>query len=518
MRGATVRTLHASSSSMKRRRHTQRRKAAARSASSSSVSEGMQTGKATPAAKKLRAYAQAMGSYAARLRPHADKLRLDVDKLRPYVDKLRPYVDKLRPYVDKLHPYASKLHQYAVKAVDAVGSWLHRGIVQVGKVSPRTAKRLEAVEAWVCQSDTRKLSVAALVAVLVLGIGFAAIFPEVAGRYGRVIFTSNQVVPLPDETRRAVREKAKQLAAALDGRLDRKRKLAGETWASAQILVAVRENDPDYASRIDVKLVEQYFRSMAGPECACWRRFPQGKHPNHLGVTSWVLWTFAQYGIPAHKGELEFLLSAQGSDGGWPLFGGAQQEKFASSYGTAAAILALHEQAVLQPDRERKKRLAAAVDRGADWLKSRVVAGRARWVDYPAWPEAQQDFLGVSGFALFALHRVGAWWLGSLDRDWLRELPAQAPAALRGEASAKAVQVGNRSFPDETRYYELPWTILATAEVYRSAGIFRKVRAVQWLERALAPGASIYELTGRENSAALLAEALLALRSEARHE
>ena len=478
----------------------------------------MQTGKATPPAKKLRAYAQAMGSCAARLRPYLDKLRLYVSKLRPYVDKLRLYVNKLRPYVDKLRPYASKLHRYAVKAVDAVGSWLHRGIVQIGKLSPRTGKRLEAVEAWVCQSDRRKLSVAALVAVLVLGIGFAAIFPEAAGRYGRVIFTSNRVVPLPDETRRAVREKAKHLAAALDSRLDRTRKLAGETWTSAQILVALRENDPDYASRIDAKLVEHYFRSMAGPECACWRRFPQGKHPNHLGVTAWVLWTFAQYGIPANKSELEFLLSTQGSDGGWPLFGGAQEEKFASSYGTAAAILALHGQAALQPDRGQRKRLAAAVDRGADWLKSRVVAGRARWADYPAWPEAREDFLGVSGFALFALHRVGAWWLGSLDRDWLRELPAQAPAALRGEASAKAVQVGNRSFADETRYYELPWTILATEEVYRSAGIFRKVRAVQWLERALAPGASIYELTGREKSATLVAETLLALRNEAKHE
>ena len=471
----------------------------------------MQTGKATPPAKKLRAYAQAMESCAARLRPYLDKLRL-------YVEKLRPYVEKLRLYVDKLRPYASKLHRYAVKAVDAVGSWLHRGIVQIGKLSPRTGKRLEAVEAWVCQSDRRKLSVAALAAVFVLGIAFAAIFPEAAGRYGRVIFTSNRVVPLPDETRRAVREKAKQLAAALDSRLDRKGKLAGETWASAQILVALRESDPDYASRIDVKLIEQYFRSMAGPECACWRRFPQGKHPNHLGVTSWVLWTFAQYGIAAHKSELEFLLSAQGADGGWPLFGGAQEEKFTSSYGTAAAILALHGQAALQPDRGQRKRLAAAVDRGADWLKSRAVAGRARWVDYPAWPEVQEDFLGVSGFALFALHRVGAWWLGSLDRDWLRELPAQAPAALRGEASAKAVQVGNRSFPDETRYYELPWTILATEEVYRSAWIFRKVRAMQWLERALAPGASIYELTGHEKNATLVAEVLLALRNEVKHE
>ena len=478
-------------------------------------------------AKKVRetviAWRRRAIARARKLRPYATKALETVkawwiactNRLRAYAGSAR---EKLRTRFPMLDVYARTLRLHAARVLQTVGSGYRAGLATIGRVSPRTAKAIVACETWLRQSNRRRLGLTALAVVLVLVTGFAAIFPEAAGRYGRVIFTSNRVVPLPDETRRAVREKAKQLAAALDSRLDRKRKLAGETWTSAQILVALRENDPGYASRIDVKLVEQYFRSMAGPECACWRRFPQGTHPNHLGVTSWVLWTFAQYGIPAHKGELEFLLSAQGSDGGWPLFGGAQQEKFASSYATAAAILALHEQSALQPDRQQKRRLAAAVDRGAAWLKSRVVAGRARWVDYPAWPEAQEDFLGVSGFALFALHRVGAWWLGSLDGEWLRELPAQAPAALRGEASAKAVQVGNRSFPDETRYYELPWTILATEEVYRSAGIFRKVRAVQWLERALAPGASIYELTGREKSATIVAEALLALRNEVKHE
>ena len=479
------------------------------------------------AAKEAR---ETVGTWLRRATARADKLRPHATKALETVkawwiagtNELRACagsaLGKIRTRFPMLDVTGRALRVHAGRVLQAVNSGYRAGVAAIGRVSPRTAKAIVAFETWLRQSDWRRLGLTALAAVLVLGAGFAAIFPEAAGRYGRVIFTSNRIVPLPDETRRAVREKAKQLAAALDSRLDRRRKLAGETWTSAQILLALRENDPGFASRIDVKVVEQYFRSMAGPECACWRRFPQGKHPNHLGVTSWVLWTFAQYGIPAHKSELEFLLSAQGSDGGWPLFGGAQQEKFASSYGTAAAILALHEQSALQPDRQQKRRLAAAVDRGADWLKSRVVAGRARWVDYPAWPEAQGDFLGVSGFALFALHRVGAWWLGSLDRDWLRELPAQAPAALRGEASAKAVQVGNRSFPDETRYYELPWTILATEEVYRSAGIFRKVRAVQWVERALAPGASIYDLTGREKSATIVAEALLALRNEVKHE
>jgi hypothetical protein len=448
------------------------------------------------AGKKMRATARAMEPYAA--------------GLRSYFDKLRPHFDKVRPYIDKLRPFANGVRRHSFKAVDAAWSWVHRGIVQVGKVSPRAAKRLEAIETWACRSDGRKLGTAAFAFVLVLGVGFSVIFPETAGRYGRVIFTSNRVVPLPDETRRAAGEKAKQLAAVLDTRLEKK--LAGEAWTSAEILVALRENDADYAGRADVKLIEQYFRSVAGPECACWRRFPQGKYPDHIGVTSWALWTFAQYGIPAHKGELEFLLSAQGADGGWPLFAGAQQGKFASSYGTAAAILALHGQSALEPDRERKKRLAASVERGADWLKNRVAPGRARWADYPAWSEAREESLAISGFVLFALHRVGASWLGSLDRDWMRELPAQAPAALGGEAPARKVQVGKRSYRDETRYYELPWTILATAEVYRSAWLFGKVRAVKWLERALAPGASIYELTGREKDAAIVAEALLALR------
>ena len=477
------------------------------------------------------------GDFANKLRAAAEKARgagrawlraaiARADKLRPYATKtLATFktlwiagTNKLRTRFPILDVYARALRLHAAHALEAVNRGYRAGVAIIGRYSPRTARAIVACETWLRQSGWRRLGLTALAVVLVLGTGFAAIFPEAAGRYGRVIFTSNRVVPLPDETRRAIREKAKQLAAALDSRLDRKRRLAGETWTSAQVLVALRESDPPTASRIDVKLIERYFRSVAGPECACWRRFPQGKHPNHLGVTSWVLWTFAQYGISAHKSELEFLLSAQSADGGWPLFGGAQEEKFTSSYGTAAAILALHAQAPLQRDRGQRKRLAAAVDRGADWLKRRVVAGRARWVDYPAWPEAQGDFLGVSGFALFALHRVGAWRLGSLDRDWLRELPAQAPAALRGEASAKAVQVGNRSFPDETRYYELPWTILATEEVYRSAGIFRKVRAVQWVERALAPGASIYDLTGREKSATIVAEALLALRNEMKHD
>lgn len=423
----------------------------------------------------------------------------------------------LRPYVDKLRPYADRLQRRAVRAVDAVGRWLHRGVVQVGRVSPRAAKRLEAAEAWVFQSDGRKLCAAGLVVVVVLGTGLAAVFPETTGRTCRVLFSSNRVVPLPNEIRRAAAEKAKELAAALETRIERKGKLSGQAWVSAQVLVALREND---LSRIDAKSIDQYFRSVAGPECACWRQFPRGEFPNHVGVTAWALWTLARYGIPANKGELEFLLSNQGAEGAWPLFAGAQGEEFASTYGTATAILALHEQSTLKANRAEQERLAAAVRRGADWLKARVADGRGRWADYPEGPEASQrgEFLGLSGFVLFALHRVGARGLAALDRNWLSQLPVEAAAARLSEASRKTVQVGRRSYRDETRYNALPWAILATAAVYRDASISGKVRATEWLERALAPGASIYTPTGKEKNAAIAAEALLAFRVGATRE
>jgi hypothetical protein len=407
----------------------------------------------------------------------------------------------------------NKLRVHVEKAREALKARLRAAAPFAARLRSHAAKAPAALKTWVGQASRLKLGLAALAALFALGMVLAAIFSETLGRHYRAISSSGQGVPLPGKIRQAAAEKAQQLAAALEARIDKKGKLAGEAWISAQVLVALKEDDDSI--RIGVKSIEQYFRSVEGPECACWRKLPSGKFPNHVGVTSWVLWTLARYGIPAQSGELEFLLSTQDREGGWPLFAGTQQEKSASSYGTAAAILALHEQSTLKANRARQERLAAAVQRGASWLKSRVASGRARWADYPESAEAGQrgEFLGLSGFVLFALHRVGAPGLAALDRDWLSQLPAEAPAAREGAASRKMVQVGKRSYRDDTRYYALPWAMLATAAAYPDASISEKVRAMEWLERALAQGASIYALTGKERNPTVAAEALLALRS-----
>jgi len=369
------------------------------------------------------------------------------------------------------------------------------------------AKKLTGFVAWAKENRARTLGTAALASVLVLAIASALLH-----EYWRAAFSSQP--PLAEKTRRAVGEKAEQLAAALKKRLIVKGRFEGDAWTSAQILVALKENDAGHTSRASAKSIERHFRAMAGPECACWRKQPNGNFPNHVGVSSWALWALACHGIPAHRTEIEFLLSVQGSEGGWPMFAGAEAGRFASSYATAAAILALHEQSARVKDPARRERIDAAVSRGADWLKSRALAGRARWADYPDSPERRREYLGLSGFVLFALHRAGASGLAALDREWMSELPEETPALLADDASGSQVWVGKRPHPDDTLYRALPWTIVATAHAYPNASILGKVRAARWLERALAPGAPVYALAGNERDAALLAEALFALRSE----
>ena len=96
----------------------------------------------------------------------------------------------------------------------------------------------------------------------------------------------------------------------------------------------------------------------------------------------------------------------------------------------------------------------------------------------------------------------------------MSELPDETPALLGDEASGRKVEVGKRAYPDDTLYRTLPWTIVATVHAYPNASIFGKVRGTRWLERALEPGAPVYALAGNEHDAALLAEALFALRSD----
>lgn len=358
---------------------------------------------------------------------------------------------------------------------------------------------------WTTRSPWRSALVAAVVVVILLAaLGGGA-------RFGRVLLAPGRTAPLPADVRRAAQERAQRLAAALDARLDKKRRLAGMAGVSARALIALAERDPAYRGGLSAGVVEKFFRSVAGPECMCWRKLPDSRYPDDVGVTAWVLWALASYGIPAHGSEIEFLLAGQRRDGAWAEFSAARQDQFASTYATAAAVAALAAQLAL-PGRPQTERMRKSLERGAAWLRSAADPGKASWADYPAWPDAaeRKRFRGLSGFALFALHRAGAADLAALDRDWIRDLSADAPAA-GGEASDKPVRIGRRTYTDDTPYYGLPWAIVATVLAYPNGSLFGKVAATRWLEGQLSPGGALYDADGGDARAA--AETLFALRS-----
>jgi hypothetical protein len=399
--------------------------------------------------------------------------------------------------------FADSVGRHAAAAWQAMEPARKRAQPIAQRIAPAWNRLVQSAE----RRPWRAVLVAAVVAVMVLAaLGGGA-------RFGRALFASGRIAPLPADIRQLAGGQAKQLAAALDARLDKKRRLARMAGVSARILIALDENDPGYAGEVSAKVVEKFFRSVAGPECVCWRKAPDSRYPDNVGVTAWVLWALASYRIPAHKGEIEFLLSSQMRDGAWAQFSAAKQDQFASTYATAAAIVALAAQSGLHPDRAQAERMRQALERGAAWLRSAAGPDKARWADYPAWPDAAQrkHLLGLSGFALFALHRAGAADLSALDRDWIRNLPAELPAA-GGEASGKPVRIGRRSFRDDTPYYGLPWAVLATVLAYPNGSLFDQVAAMRWLERQLGPGAAFYDIAADKDAAAA-AEMLFALRN-----
>src|SRR2546426_1855416 len=189
---------------MKRPRHTKRRKAAARSASSSSVSEAMRrnfTNTLRAAAKEAR---ETVGTWLRRATARADKLRPHATKALETVkawwiaatNELRACagsaLGKIRIRFPMLDVTGRALRVHAGRVLQAVNSGYRAGVAAIGRVSPRTAKAIVACETWLRQSDWRRLGITALAVVLVLGGGFAAIFSEAAGRYGRVIFRSGE--------------------------------------------------------------------------------------------------------------------------------------------------------------------------------------------------------------------------------------------------------------------------------------------------------------------------------------
>jgi len=291
---------------------------------------------------------------------------------------------------------------------------------------------------------------------------------------------------------------------------------ADQAWTTAQVLVALKgETSTRPEAAID------YFNREAGPNSAGWRKFREPQYPPHIAASGWVLWALASFGQAASEDQLQFLLENQNDqdlEGWWPIYAGATTKSYASTYATAMAIVALHEQQKIELVEVKRATLQRAITRGIAWLLSTRMKGKARWTDYPQGPKprSEREFFAISGIVIHALHHCAEPKvdLREIDRLWLTELPTNLPSAADFEASNMTIRTAadDPIQTDETRYYSLQWGIIATADAYANGTRDQRKNAIKFLRNALESPNTTEAVKGTKEDDWVAAELLFALR------
>ncbi len=302
----------------------------------------------------------------------------------------------------------------------------------------------------------------------------------------RVSWGPRNRVPLSGADIGLLKASIARLTSQLDPRLTNLNPSIAEAWTVAQVLVAVHG-----VGKTDLAPAVHYIESQEDRTCSCWGQISDVKIHPHLAVTAWVLIAFAKLKPRAPNSEVQFFLDNQFRDGSWPIFEGATLEE-ASTYATSLVVLALYEQlnaGLVAKELESKVR--ASMERGRAWLMSHHRDDLpARWTDYPLAvhnPLPRLNSLGLSGQVLHVLHRTDQAGLADIERAWIRSLPKALPKSTDQDASNRFIENAKGSqFVDSSRYFVLPWSIVATVDAYPSGTTTERARALDWLERSVA--------------------------------
>ena len=298
------------------------------------------------------------------------------------------------------------------------------------------------------------------------------------------VVANDSIIPLPAPLLDHLNDINRRIAESLKADLEQLGQDHTHAWPVMQAAVA-----GNGLISIDSDRITSFVRSEAYEDCNCWGETP-GTHPPNIPMSSWVIFALAEIGEPATPGEINFLINEQHPDGWWSVFRVRHDDpEYASTYGTAWAILALHSQSSkhLMPETEARS-AASAISRGASWLIRAREPG-ARWKDYPLHRNGQISE-SLSGLVLHALHTVSSdrQQLKTIDNEWVRNLPTNPPTAGDADRVYRWISVRDKpgqSHLDAIVQIKLPWMLMATVDTYPSGGIFERAWALRWLESAL---------------------------------
>lgn len=244
--------------------------------------------------------------------------------------------------------------------------------------------------------------------------------------------------------------------------------------------------------------------------CHCWRQQPDDV-ADHIGVTSWVLLTFALMHQRPSEDEVRFIVNNQHPLGWWPQFPSTDDAENASTYATAVSIWALYELFIrgLVPASE-KESVNIAIQRGADWLVAHNVAGHfGHWADYQEGDFNVQS-IGISGFVVHILHLIGRP-ARRVDQDWMASLPNSLPSSTDEATSSHAVDLPGGKFARDTLHsLALPWFVIGTVDAYSAGTALEKAKARSLLAEINRKGDEIRQAV--QGKPWVAAEILISLR------
>jgi hypothetical protein len=107
------------------------------------------------------------------------------------------------------------------------------------------------------------------------------------------------------------------------------------------------------------------------------------RHPRSIFISCWVLLALAQMGESGTREELKFLIDEQRQDGWWSVFPVEHESQYASSYGTAWALLGLNAQLTKGfLDAKEENLVSVAIQKGSSWLLAQREQGSRTNNDY----------------------------------------------------------------------------------------------------------------------------------------
>lgn len=340
-----------------------------------------------------------------------------------------------------------------------------------------------------------KLNILAAIAIAWI-VTASIIYPEAAmsrARYQanwlRAAFGTEESIPISAATRNRLVELRRSLEndlvlevdAHLSHQINRDASLRNSVynpWTLAQISMAL----PNEARKHKKEIL---------------RRLEHWRHPNGIGwvefesdeslkvpVISWVLASKATVLGGPDREEVNLLIGSQNHDGWWGVYMETDNSKFASTYATAVAVIALCEVSKSNEMPDLDPKIHAAVRSASDWL--RVKRKGAFWMDYPNLNGTVRPAL--TGIVLHSLHMaemcldsVNSVELADFDREYLASLRLEKVAPEYSEVAGFNI---HNNHIDHVRIYFYPSQMLGVSAAYRSGYLRNRAEAIEWLEQA----------------------------------